>query len=167
MRNWRHAWDCWCLISCSCTLSWLSQDGSAEDKIVTFCRAASIFFSSKGGLSCVVGFVRALVLPKKEHHSLGVVFSQNSASGPFWKEKPELYIALVLKKSMKGACKGMTGCHGSQEWLWFCILVLVGTLSRCALLIYFISFGSPAWNKSAIPLCPFHNSGVIYRVMAG
>lgn len=142
MRSWGHTCDHCCLICHSCTHRPLSQDGLAEVKMATFCRAGSVFFSSKGGVSCVLGFSRALILRKKEHHGLAVVFSQSSASGPFFKKlEPGFlsYMALLLKKSTKGDCKGMSGCSRGQEWLCLYTLVLVGTLCRCTILIFLMS----------------------------
>lgn len=149
MRSWGHTWDRCCLVCHSRTCSQLSQDGLAEVKIAAFCRAGSIFFSSKGGFSRVLGFLRALVLPKKEHCGLAVVlilFSRRGRSLDFY-----LLHGLVAKEK----------CY---RWLQRHVWVLrksgmVVTFypgfgwdtERVYPTAFFISFGSPAWNKMSFP----------------
>lgn len=86
----------------------------------------------------------AFVLPEAEHCGFGVVFSQNSASGPVFQEElgflspgwPCCYrqAPKVPAKARPGAQEGSSDCD---------TLAVAGTLSGCTLLLSFVSFGSP------------------------
>lgn len=68
----------------------------AEVKIATFCRAGSTVFGAKGGFSCILGFLRALLLPEKEHHGPAVVLIPFSRRG--WSLDFYLLRGLVAKE---------------------------------------------------------------------